>query len=149
MAPTIAHQFDNIFFARRDDSSSIPQAPPATSSYTSSNNSGWSPSAIIGIVAAIVLILIMVPLIAIILRRYERKRCLEMLPKDGPSPRLGSSNSSVREDQSLKSILVTREVQRSSLRVAGRAEDGVKRPEEAHMSESGWSRTEVRGGDWR
>jgi hypothetical protein len=55
----------------------------------------------------------------------------------------------VREDQSLKSILVTREVQRSSLRVAGRVEDGVKRSEEAHMSESGWSRTEVRGGDWR
>jgi hypothetical protein len=148
MAPILAHQFYKVFLFRRDDYSSIPQAPPATSPHPSSTNSGWSPSAIIGIVAAIVLILIMVPLIAIILRRYERKRCLEMLPKDGPSPRLGSSsNSSVREDQSLKSILVTREVQRSSLRVAPE----VKRPEEVYMKngEEGWSRTEVRGGNWR
>jgi hypothetical protein len=86
----------------------------------------------------------MVPLIAVILRRYERKRCLEMLP-DSASGGSRSSKSSVREDQSLKSILVTREVQRSSLRVS----EGVRKPEEAHINERGWSRTEVRGGDWR
>lgn len=85
----------------------------------------------------------MIPLVAVIMRRYERKRCLEMLP-DSSSGGHRFSNSSVREDQSLKSILVTREVQRSSLRIGG---NGVKRPEEVHVkSERGWSHTEVRGG---
>lgn len=125
---------------------SIPQAgpaPPAPAASTSSND-GWSPLAIIGIVAAIVIILVLVPLIAIILRRYERKRCLEMLP-DGASAEMASSKSSVREDQSLKSILVTKEVLRSSLRMS----PTVSKPEEAHTHGRGWSQTEVRGGDWR
>lgn len=121
-----------------------PQAPPAAPTASTSSNDGWSPLAIIGIVAAIVIILIMVPLIAIILRRYERKRCLEMLP-DGASAEMASSKSSVREDQSLKSILVTKEVLRSSLRMS----PTVAKPEEAHTHGRGWSRTEVRGGDWR
>jgi hypothetical protein len=145
MAPVFATLFPSVYLSIRDDYSSIPQAPPATPSNTSSSKDGWSPSAIIAIVAAVVLILAMVPLIAIILRRYEKKRCLEMLPKDGTSPRTGSSHSSTREDSSLKSILVTREVQRSSLKMA----PGLKRPEEAHTHERGWSHTEVRGGDAR
>jgi hypothetical protein len=66
---------------------------------------------------------------------------MEMLP-DTASTRVGSSKSSVREDQSLRSIMVTKEVQRSSLKV----DDALKRPEEAHTHERGWSRTEVRGG---
>jgi len=86
----------------------------------------------------------MVPLIAVMLRRYERKRCLEMLP-DSASGGLASGKSSMRESESLKSILVTKEVQRSSLRVV----EGLRRPEEAHTHERGWSKTEVRGGDWR
>lgn len=123
---------------------SIPQAPSAAPSSTTSTKDGWSPLAIIGIVAAIVIILVLVPLIAIILRRYERKRCLEMLP-DAASAELGSSKCSVREDQSLKSIMVTREVLRSSLRMS----PTVTKPEEAHTHVRGWSQTEVRGADWR
>jgi hypothetical protein len=123
---------------------SIPQAPPAAPTASTSSNDGWSPLAIIGIIAAIVIILVMVPLIAIILRRYERKRCLEMLP-DGASAEMASSKSSVREDQSLKSILVTKEVLRSSLRMS----PTVAKPDEAHAHVRGWSQTEVRGGDWR
>lgn len=145
MAPVSTPHFKSIMLSVRDSATSIPQAPPASDLHTSESSDGWSPSAIIGIVAAVVLILIMVPLIAIILRRYERKRCLEMLPKDSISPRLGSSHSSTREDSSLKSIMVTREVQRSSLRMV----PGVRRPEDAHTSERGWSHTEVRGGDGR
>jgi hypothetical protein len=68
-----------------------------------------------------------------------------MLP-DSASGKQGSSKSSVREDQSLRSILVTREVLRSSLRVE---EEGVRKPEEVYMREREWSRTEVRGGSWR
>jgi hypothetical protein len=140
MAPitmTIRHLLNT-----RDDSH-IPQAPPAAASWGPSSD-GWSPSAIIGIVAAIVIILVLVPLIAIILRRYERKRCVELLPDAGAG--LDSSKSSVREDQSLKSILVTKEVSRSSLRMAP---PGLAKPEEAHTHGRGWSRTEVRGGEWR
>jgi hypothetical protein len=87
----------------------------------------------------------MVPITAILIRRYERKRCREML-QDSVSGKQGSSKSSVKEDQSLRSILVTREVLRSSLRVEG---PGLKKPEEVYMRERGWSRTEVRGGSWR
>lgn len=41
---------------------------------------------------------------------------------------------------------MTREVHRSSLRVAS----GVKEPEEVYMKDGkrGWSRMEIRGGDW-
>ncbi|KAH7384033.1 hypothetical protein DE146DRAFT_213285 [Phaeosphaeria sp. MPI-PUGE-AT-0046c] len=141
MAPIASHllQARNHIFSR-----SIPQGPPIAPTAATSSKDGWSPSAIIGIVAAIIIILVLVPLIAIILRRYERKRCLEMLP-DTASAEMGSSKSSVREDQSLKSILVTREVLRSSLRMA----PAVTKPEEAHTHVRGWSQTEVRGGDWR
>lgn len=141
MAPLLSR---TIALVSRQTDTSIPQAPPATGSWGASQSDGFNPAAIIGIVAAIVIILVLVPLIAAILRRYERKRCREMLP-DTPSARLGSSSSSVQEDQSLKSILVTKEVQRSSVRV----DDGLQRPEEAHTHERGWSCTEVRGGEWR
>jgi hypothetical protein len=145
MAPTLKQALGSTNLVTRDTSTptDLPQAPPAQSVWGASRDDGWSPSAIIGIVAAVIIILVLVPLIAIILRRYERKRCLEMLP-DAASGGLRSSKSSVREDQSLKSILVTREVQRSSLRMA----PALTRPEEAHTHGRGWSRTEVRGGEW-
>lgn len=148
MAPISAHlaHFASIGKTANLLSRSIPQGtppPPAPTASTSSND-GWSPAAIIGIVAAIVIILITVPLIAIILRRYERKRCLEMVPEVA-SNGMGSSQSSVREDQSLKSILVTKELQRSSLRMS----PSVARPEEVHAHGRAWSQTQVRGGDWR
>jgi H+/gluconate symporter-like permease len=146
MAPTTARQIRTIALLGRDTTAStpIPQAPPAANSDRAANTNGWTPSAIIGIVVAIVIVLILVPILAVIYRRYERKRCAEMLP-DSASSKAGSSRSSVREGQSLKSILVTKEVLRSSLRVEG----GLRRPEEAHMDERGWSQTEVQGGDWR
>lgn len=58
----------------------------------------------------------------------------------------GSSRGSdglqkLEEGQSLRSILVTRELQRSSVRLA--------RPEKAHVEGRGWSEAEVRGGGWR
>lgn len=120
----------------------LPQAP--TAAYTRSSDDGWSPTAIIGIVAAVVLLLVAVPLIAIILRRYERKRLRET-PKDSVSSGFGSSSNSVGEGQSLRSILVTRELQRTSVKLA----EGVDRPEPAYMHGREWSRTEVRGGDWK
>jgi hypothetical protein len=146
MAPTLTQVVGTKRLANRNTSTStaLPQAPPALGVWGASTNDGWSPSAIIGIVAAVVIILVLVPLIAIILRRYERKRCLEMLP-DGSSGGLGSSKSSVREDQSLKSILVTKEVLRSSLRMT----PSLTKPDEAHTHGRVWSQTEVRGGDWR
>jgi hypothetical protein len=97
-------------------------------------------------VIAIVGLLLAVPLIAILLRRYEKTRLRET-PK---SP--GSSNISLRsiqEDHSLRSILVTKELSRSSMRME-RVDSGVRRPEEVHGNgrerERGWSCTEVRGG---
>jgi hypothetical protein len=141
MAPISAQFSQIISLITRDTStppaSSLPQAPTAALPRGRPSTDGWTPSSIIAIVAAIAVVLSLVPLIAIVLRRYERKRCLEMLPEAG----LQSSKSSVREDQSLKSILVTMEVQRSSLRV-------VARPEEVYVNGqgTGWSRTEVRGG---
>jgi hypothetical protein len=138
MAPAISNEREMITVIARAALTSTPQAPPATGR---PSNDGFSPAAIIGVVAAIVILLILVPLVAVILRRYERKRCMEMLP-DSASTRAGSSKSSVREDQSLRSIMVTKEVQRSSIKVDSR----IKRPEEAYAHERGWSRTEVRGG---
>ncbi|KAL5113561.1 hypothetical protein ACEQ8H_008570 [Pleosporales sp. CAS-2024a] len=118
MAPVLANQVQSRHLSTRDKST-IPQAPSAVDSSSSARSHGWSRSAIIGIVAAVIVIVIMVPLMTVILRRYERKHSVEMLAQDGVSSRLGSSStSSVREDQSLKSIIVTREVQRSSLRMA-------------------------------
>jgi hypothetical protein len=123
-----------------------PEAPPAIIPNVSSRSDGFSPGAIIGIVIAIVGLLLAVPLIAILLRRYEKTRLRET-PK---SP--GSSNISLRsiqEDHSLRSILVTKELLRSSMRME-RVDSGVRRPEEVHGNERererGWSCTEVRGG---
>ncbi|OAL46326.1 hypothetical protein IQ07DRAFT_146735 [Pyrenochaeta sp. DS3sAY3a] len=124
--------------------SSIPQAPPAGSASRSNSTDGWSPAAIIGIVTAVVFLLIMVPLIAVTLRHYERKRLQETVQNNG-SGGLDSSKSSITEGQSLKSILVTREMQRSSVKLG----EGVDRPEQAHIHERGWSRTEVRAGGWK
>lgn len=123
--------------------STVPQAPPAGSIYTSSDSDKWSPSAIIGIVAAIVLLCLCVPLIAIILRRCQKKRLTETISSSASTK--ASSLRSIKEDQSLKSILVTRELQRSSLRVV----EGVGAPEKALVQDRGWSRTEVRGGEWK
>ena len=132
--------------AAQQTATTIPQAPTAAGTWAAdeSNRDGWSPAAIIGIVAAVVLILISVPLVAILLRRYERKRLRETVNNSGSSG-LGSSKSSVKEGQSLRSILVTRELQRTSLKLA----EGVDKPEPAHLHEKGWNRTEVRGGDWK
>lgn len=49
--------------------------------------------------------------------------------------------SHLEEGQSLRSILVTKEVQRVSLKLS--------KPEEAHLHGKGWSKSEVRGGGWR
>ncbi|KAF2025365.1 hypothetical protein EK21DRAFT_116917 [Setomelanomma holmii] len=146
MAPAYTNKLGEITLIVRSTptSTSVPQAPPAAGAIATTTDDGFGPAAIIGVVMAIVAILILVPLVAVILRRHERKRCMEMLP-DSASTRMGSSKSSVREDQSLKSIMVTKEVQRSSLKV----DSGLRRPEEAHTHERGWSRIEVRGGDSR
>jgi hypothetical protein len=84
-----------------------------------------------------------------LLRRYEKTRLRETPKLSSP----GSSDASLRsiqENQSLKSILVTRELSRSSMRME-RVEAGVvARPEECYGNgrerERGWSCTEVRGG---
>ena len=96
-----------------------PEAPPAIIPIPngSSRRDGFSPGAIIGIVIAIVCLLLLVPIIAILLRRYEKTRLRET-PKLSP----GSSGSdvslrSVQENHSLKSILVTKELSRSSMRM--------------------------------
>ena len=47
----------------------------------------------------------------------------------------------VDEGQSLRSILVTRELQRVSLKLS--------KPAEAHVQGRGWSGAEVRGGGWQ
>jgi hypothetical protein len=133
----------------------IPEAPPAIPN-TSTHNDGFSPSAIIGIVVAIVFLLLVVPLIAILLRRYEKKRVRETPRSPGNSSaslrsvQEGDSLRSVQEGHSLRSILVTKELSRSSLRME-RVDSGVRTPENVYEGgrerERGWSRTEVRGGE--
>ncbi|KAF2851327.1 hypothetical protein T440DRAFT_467630, partial [Plenodomus tracheiphilus IPT5] len=72
----------------RSTTTPIPMAP---SSHSSTHiPSGISPTAIICIVAATILLLLSVPLIALLLRRYERKRLVEPTIKDTST----SSNSS-------------------------------------------------------
>src|SRR4051812_45554839 len=104
-----------VMLAMRDASTPTanPQAPPVGGGWGAPANDGWSPAAIIGIVAAIMSIMVLIPFIALLLRKNERKRCREVLSKSTPGG-LQSSKNSVREEQSLKSILVTKEVQRSS-----------------------------------
>lgn len=58
----------------------------------------------------------------------------------------GSSRGSdgvgnLQEGQSLRSILVTKELQRVSIKLI--------KPEEAYVHGRGWSEAEVRGGGWR
>ena len=48
--------------------------------------------------------------------------------------------SHLQEGQSLKTILVTKELQRTSVKLS--------KPEEAHFSGRGWSEAEVRGNGW-
>ncbi|KAH8722472.1 hypothetical protein GQ44DRAFT_622639 [Phaeosphaeriaceae sp. PMI808] len=139
MAPHLSNYIRKITLHIRG--SSLPEAPTAAGSSAAAPNDGFTPSAVIGIVTAVVGLLVLVPLIVVIIRRYERKRCHEMLPD---SASLGSSKRSVEEHQSLKSILVTKEVQRSSVRVSA----GVTKPPEAHTHEREWSQTSVRGGHW-
>ncbi|KAF2633049.1 hypothetical protein BU25DRAFT_313658, partial [Macroventuria anomochaeta] len=117
----------------------IPAAPSA--SPRSSNSDGWSPLAIIGIVASVMILLLCVPLIAICLRRYERKSCKEMVKDPGSrgSSRGSDGLSHVQEGQSLRSILVTKELQRVSLKLS--------KPEEAYVHGRKWSEAEVRGGE--
>ncbi|KAJ4982835.1 hypothetical protein SVAN01_11683 [Stagonosporopsis vannaccii] len=119
----------------------IPSAPSAAP--RSTNSDGFSPLAIIGIVAAIMGLICCVPLIAICLRRYERKRCKEMVKESGirGSSRGSDALSHLEEGQSLRSILVTKELQRISLKLS--------KPAEAHVQGRGWSETDVRGGGWR
>jgi len=150
MAP--ATTLSSILVARTSLSSTstptsiaIPQAPPAGTIYASSTTDAWSPSAIIGIVAAVVLICLSVPLIAVIARRYQKKRLCETIPYNGGSSKSSLKTGSVREDQSLKNIMVTRELQRTSQKLS----EGVRTPEKAHVDEKGWSRTEVSGGGWK
>jgi hypothetical protein len=133
--------------------SSIPDAPPAITSLPNANSrsDGFSPGAIIGIVIAIVCLLLAVPVIAILLRRYEKTRLRET-PKLGPGS-CDVSLRSIQENHSLKSILVTKELSRSSMRVE-RVDSGagVRRPEDCYGGGNGrgrereWSCTEVRGG---
>ncbi|EUC28498.1 hypothetical protein COCCADRAFT_30261 [Bipolaris zeicola 26-R-13] len=129
------------------NTSNIPDAPPALSSNTPSRSDGFSPGAIIGIVIAIVFLILTVPLIAVCLRRYEKSRLRET-PKS-PSSSTASLRS-VQEDHSLKSILVTKELSRSSVRME-RADERVRRPEEMYGGgrerERAWSCTEVHGGE--
>lgn len=147
MAPWKAYAANLVTIVRKSPQTSVPttvpQAPPVSTRYAASSADGWSPSAIIGIVAAIVLLLLCVPLIAILLRRYERKRLRET-PKESFSSH-ASLAESVREDQSLRSILVTRELQRSSFKLA----EVVDRPASAHVQDRGWSQIKVQGGDWK
>lgn len=143
MSPITPQVFSAVLKGRQTSASTSTSVPQAPSAWGGSPSDGFSPAAIIGIVAAIVILLVLIPLVAVLLRRYERKRCVEMLP-DSASLRPGTSDSSVRE-HSLKSIMVTREVQRSSVKI----EENLRIPEEAHTHARGWSRTEVRGGDWK
>jgi hypothetical protein len=151
MAPTTIRPpvLSNLIIRSASTITSIPEAPPASIPNPSIHSDGFSPGAIIGIVVAIVFLLLAVPLIAILLRRYDKKRVRET-PR---SPR--SSNASLRsiqEGHSLRSILVTKELSRSSLRME-RSDSGVQTPENVYRGdrerERGWSRTEVRGGEGR
>ena len=139
------HLLDSICTISRGTMSAyttVPAAPPAAPPASSFKEDGWSPLAIIGIVASIMVILLCVPLIAICLRRYERKRCKEMVKDsgNGGSSRGSDDLSRLQEGQSLKSILVTKELQRTSLKLS--------KPEEAYLNGRGWSKAEVRGNGW-
>ena len=126
----------------------IPEAPPATIPKTGSGSDGFSPGAIVGIVLAVIFLLLLVPLIAMLLRRYEKTRLRET-PKSS-----GSSHASLRshsqEEQNLGCILVTKELLRSSVRME-RVDSGINRPDEIYGNgrerTRGWSVTEVRGGE--
>jgi hypothetical protein len=113
-----------------------------------SRSDGFSPGAIIGIVIAIVCLILSVPLIAVLLRRYEKTRLRETPKIPGSSS--SDSLRSIREDHSLQSILVTKELSRSSVRME-RIDSGIRRPDEVYGGgkerERAWSCTEVHGGE--
>lgn len=118
---------------------SVTRALPVANAYLS-RSGGFTPSAIIGIVATIVVLLLCVPLVAILLRRYERQCLIETAKASGRSDT--SLNESVMEGSSLRSILVTRELRRSSYKVV----DGVEKPDGVYMSKRGRDEFGVRGG---
>lgn len=126
--------------------SNIPEAPPAMAPNSVSRSDGFSPGAIIGIVIAVVCLILAVPLIAVLLRKYEKTRLRE-------TPKLpGSSSDSLRsigEGYSLKSIVVTKELSRSSVRM-DRVDSSIKRPDEVYAAgkerERAWSVTEIHAG---
>ncbi len=82
----------------------------------------------------------MVPLIALLVRKYERKRLKETVKHSAWSD-AGSSKSSLK-DGSLRQIVVTKELQRTSMKLA----EGVDKPEPVYAHGREWSRTEVKGG---
>ncbi|CAE7020287.1 hypothetical protein PTTW11_03040 [Pyrenophora teres f. teres] len=127
----------------------IPEAPPATIPNAGSRTDGFSPGAIIGIVVAIIFLLLLVPLIAILLRRYESTRLRETPKSSGSS--LASLRSHSQEEPNLGSILVTKELLRSSVRME-RVDSGINRPDQVYVNErdrpKGWNVTEVRGGEF-
>ncbi|CBX96759.1 hypothetical protein IAQ61_005376 [Plenodomus lingam] len=125
--------------------STQPTTPLAPSAQTSSQpSSGFSPTAIISLVVAIILLLLCVPLIAVLLRRYERNRLVKTTPNGISISRDTFSNSGrssatvndgAREEQnlgiSLNSILVTKELeQRESVR--------LEEPGQAYLKDRGW-----------
>ncbi|EDU48687.1 hypothetical protein A1F94_005644 [Pyrenophora tritici-repentis] len=131
----------------------IPEAPPATIPNAGSRSDGFSPAAIIGIVVAILFLLLLVPLIAILLRRYESTRLRETPKSSGSSLaslRSHSHSHSQEEQPNLGSILVTKELLRSSVRME-RVDSGINRPDQIYGNgrdrTRGWSVTEVRGGE--
>lgn len=127
----------------------FPEAPPAAIPDAGTRVDGFSPGAIMGIVVAIIFLLLLVPLVAILLRRYESTRLRET-PKS-PQSSSGSLHST-REEPDPGTILVTKELVRSSVRME-RVDSAVKRPDDVYVNERergrGWSVTEVRGGDYK
>jgi hypothetical protein len=127
--------------------SNIPEAPPAMAPNTVSRSDGFSPGAIIGIVIAIVCLILAVPLIAVLLRKYEKTRLRETPKLPGSSS--GDSLRSIEEGHSLKSIIVTKELSRSSVRME-RVDSGIRRPDDVYAvgkeRERAWSVTEVHAG---
>ncbi|RMZ71390.1 hypothetical protein GMOD_00005943 [Pyrenophora seminiperda CCB06] len=131
----------------------IPEAPPAAIPKAESRSDGFSPGAIIGIVCAILFLLLLVPLIAILLRRYEKTQLRET-PKSSGSSRASlrsHSHSHSLEAPHLGSILVTKELLRSSVRMERVDSSMISRPEQVHGNggrerERGWTVTGVQGG---
>lgn len=134
--------------ASTPSTSNIPEAPPAITPNAVSRSDDFSPGAIIGIVIAIVCLILAVPIIAVLLRKYEKTRLRET-PKISGS-RSSDSLRSIEEGHSLKNIVVTKELLRSSVRLE-RVDSGIRRPDEVYGGgrerERAWSFAEVHGGE--